>query len=147
MLTFLQKEVIWEQCLSLSILHRVLHTNEAIRNVKGTVRIWLLKLSSQLKRKKQVTNLSKPDIPCAKATITIPPRSLLPNQINHVVQPGKPDMPRRKHTSAEVAVAEAEKGKSPSSTHLPHDNCCVQPLSHDLQIEVVPRIKNMLLGS
>ncbi|KAH9170338.1 hypothetical protein EDB89DRAFT_2244086 [Lactarius sanguifluus] len=47
--------------------------------------------------------------PRAKAKKPIPPRSPLPKRINRVVHPAKPDMPRLKRTSAEVAAAEAEK--------------------------------------
>lgn len=44
-----------------------------------------------------------------KKKIQVPPRSPLPQRINHVIHPGKPAMPRPKRTSAEVAEAKAKK--------------------------------------
>jgi hypothetical protein len=41
----------------------------------------------------------------------IPQRSPLPQRIKRVVQPARPDMPRRKRTSSAVAAAEAEEAK------------------------------------
>ena len=62
-------------------------------------------------KKQNITNLTKPEVPCARAKKVIPPQSPLPKHVNCVVDPAKPDMPRAKHTSAVVTAAEAKKSK------------------------------------
>ncbi|KAH9172392.1 hypothetical protein EDB89DRAFT_1906247 [Lactarius sanguifluus] len=60
-------------------------------------------------KKPKVGVCTAPENPRVKIKKPIPPRSPLPQCTNRVVQPAKPDMPRPKRTSAQVAAAEAEK--------------------------------------
>ncbi|KAH9161474.1 hypothetical protein EDB89DRAFT_2157637 [Lactarius sanguifluus] len=60
-------------------------------------------------KKPKVGVCTVPENPHVKIKKPIPPRSPLPQRTNHMVQPAKPDMPRPKHTLAQVAAAEAEK--------------------------------------
>lgn len=100
----------WEWRPSPSTQQKILQTSEAIRNVKETARVQLLKLVSWLRRQ-QIINLTEPENPRARAKKVIPPRSPLPKRINRVTNPAAPDMPRAKRTSAEVAAAKAEKAQ------------------------------------
>ena len=77
---------------------------------RGWCRILATQIGEPVK-KQNVTNLTKPEVPCARAKKVIPSRSPLPKRVNRVVDPAKPDMPQAKRTLAVVAAAEAKKSK------------------------------------
>jgi hypothetical protein len=78
---------------------------------QGTSKDPLAQVVEPVEKKQKVDAQPAPENPPTKTKKPIPPRSPLPQRINRVIHPGRPAMPRPKHTSAEVAEAKAKKAE------------------------------------